>query len=49
VAVDLEAPRVGAVGLQAQRLYEGIQAKLETKRNGPRRHIATVTVFFKLL
>jgi hypothetical protein len=49
VAIDVRAPGVGVVGLQAQRLYENIQAKLETERNDPRRRIAMATEFFNLL
>jgi hypothetical protein len=32
-----------------ERLYENIQAKFETERNGPRRRIAMATEFFKPL
>jgi len=37
------------LGFKRSACIQAIQAKLETKRSGPRRNTAAATVFFKLL
>jgi hypothetical protein len=49
VAADMAAPTADTAGLQAQRLYGNILAKLETGRSGPRRNRAAAAEFFDLL